>query len=804
MSDSNSKIKYKERYIEDDLYYLKQLQKELNLYKSELCSTNIELTKGLGISRQKLVNFMQDHTQGLPIKRSNLIGLWDYLSDPERIKDLKISELAKYNRNKLRENGLKQLLEKSGFNPDVKTKSLFDREGKEYTYDYSNLKYQLKKWSQRIFFTVEKIILDRLNKEIAKNCISGQCKFTDREIFTLYKAIEENRILSSKIHNYLKIKVSDCQFKTLSLYIEDYLNARKFEQKILEDKLISIKQETEQELRGQSYYYSSDFELSPVIKVTVQCKLNHNQKKINWCSSSINTHHENMFAAIAKGMGYVSFLEMIRSSSDTLGKRNYSLIKASSSFFSKNDNQEYSAEWVGRSTIISTLQSTVNAASVWLSQHLQSNKNCHQYNEICYELAKIEGKMTNYRKYINGYIFRAVDDPQKISPLRNLSDTIIPEIKSYINKIKNEYPEIDNLFNVPLTKQYTLANLIGARLSNVSGDLTKAQIFLEQAKESLEEIKSHSPTKIFYEIEQQVYQFFSGDEELFSQANIWQERQKTWLQELQQYLQTENIDHGHYPGNLGINIYSCASEIYGRMGRISLSCGKDQETIRVAIENLHKAAYCSSRVGHIKRLVHWLANLSRAYIRIGDRRQATSWLSLAKTILGSDKLIDKTCSNEYKQSITAEINIAYGEFELHINKQCYQATNYFLKSLKGSVYLGFARLISENLYNLSLALSKDSEPKKLFENSFSTVFGDQEDLLNQDQGGEDNKISDYIISFLSKTNLSQDKEIISSNFKIKAQNIWDIWYGDTHPESQECQHPIAKAMENNSFMCCLN
>jgi hypothetical protein len=789
------KSKIKSAYYDEENYYWKQLFQELEKYKQELESSNVELSEGLAVSRQKLVEFMQDFTKGLPVKRSNLLQLWDYLTSIERCKNKKISERAKLNRANLRKKGADELLEKAGFLPSYKNQGIFES---EHYYKNTDLSKTIKEWDQRNpHIVTNPSQLNKLQKELARLSSLGQRKFSDQELNYLYQSILENEDFDKNIyitHDSLKLRIIDCQFKTLTVAIEEYISIDLDKNQNIKKKFFMIRQNLEKELRGEDSEQDDNFEYSPVITVMIECQFKGENKKISWFHSSVSTHYQNMFAAIENGLGYTSSLTRTNFYIKNLGAEKHSLVKTYVELFEEISQQKYSGQWVGNNTILSILQSTANAAISWSSQYLKDQKNCLRYIRRCQDIAKIERQIIDYRKYLNGYIFREVDYSFSKSPINNLELNIINKIEKLKNECEIENTKIYFYYKVNLERLYCLANLMGARLANVSGKLSKAKEFLTKSQESLKQIEDHIPTYIMYEVENKVYQFFSGDEIFLSTFETWQKQQESWLSQLNTYINTENPKYGHYPGNLGINIYCCASEIFGRIGRLSLCFGNDKSIVNQAVDNLLKAAYCSAKIGYLKRVVHWLANASRAYCRLGEKSRAESLCKLAENILSSNELIDKACSDEYKKSIKAEINIAYGEVYLLIDKNYVKAVKFFLNSLKGSIYLGFARLISENFYNIARASKHLDEPIEILFINDNTYWDND----------NDNDVSQEAINFLKELNMNQTWKSLHDNFQEEAKKIWHNWYLQAHPNNGQGKHPIEDDIDTERFMCRLD
>ena len=121
MTPGNQSIKPSSRHYLDQQQRWEALQKKLKSLKEDknLSITYTEIAAGLGLSRQRLFNFLKSYGVGLPIARHNILELWDHLTVPTDT-DSPTSQKIRNQRNQLRtKNGhiLDELLEAAGFLP---------------------------------------------------------------------------------------------------------------------------------------------------------------------------------------------------------------------------------------------------------------------------------------------------------------------------------------------------------------------------------------------------------------------------------------------------------------------------------------------------------------------------------------------------------------------------------------------------------------------------------------------------------------------------------------------------------------
>ena len=93
--------------------YWTQLCEQLTLLRSEYKVTVKEIAEGLNVSRQSLYNFIKKPETGLRINRSDLIQLWEHITDEYSM----VTSVVRRKRKELTENKLDDLLVAAGFLP---------------------------------------------------------------------------------------------------------------------------------------------------------------------------------------------------------------------------------------------------------------------------------------------------------------------------------------------------------------------------------------------------------------------------------------------------------------------------------------------------------------------------------------------------------------------------------------------------------------------------------------------------------------------------------------------------------------
>ncbi|WP_293337226.1 hypothetical protein [Microcoleus sp. CAWBG58] len=844
-----------EKYEQEENRYWQQLRQEFNRYKSELDVTNVELAEGLGISRQPLVSFMNNSSHKLPIRRSHLMRLWDFLTAPEQIEHKNISDEAKSNREQLRETGANSLLKAAGFLPSS-TNMILEVEPSrhqqlqriasrlsnlpftEFTdfikiteaiedeivarYDrvsiadeqpvidgYGSLKnidtIVKQWWNDRIHHKKpSKKMLQALQEAITKLIALGKSEFNKLELFELFLCILENEQTADKMNKFLrKIRVTECQFKTLTFSLEEDTDDPGIKQ-LLKNAGI----QAERCLRDDLYPEISD----TAIEVSVTCNFGKTNQNVCWQYSSSGTYYDNMLAAVARGMGYRSSLKLVDLASRSLGRREVTtrLVKASATLKDEGTNDRgekcYQGVWIDLDTITSILQSLVLAVRSWLSENLVDDELCKSYYEVCEAIANIENNLTYCQKLTSGYVFqidRRLNDQSVRSYLKAASD----QIQEIQKKSLKAYPIFKDFYESDLDRQWCMANLILARSAHIQINMTEAAEFLSEVRYSLNgnrQISEYKPVVIMYRLEEMLHRFLSGDSH-FIHGKQWQFPPSSYnindcLDELKNHIKEGNLKYGSYPGRFDFDVYLCASEIFTLSARLDFCSELESvEKLGRAAENFLMAAYCSSKIGLRLKAAHLLANASRVYCRLGDGDRSQNLADLTENIIKAE--IKPTDVFSYQEAILAEVNIARGEKLLLIDGLFKKALTMFLMSLKGSIYLGFTRLIAQNFYNIGRACKQLETSDLKFAMLLKKSFDKQDlELFDEKKGWQKTEVATAAIHFLSNLEASADWETIAKLFKEEAKSIWHQWFAEANP-GQEGNHPIEDAIDNYKFLC---
>jgi hypothetical protein len=844
-----------EKYEEEENRYWQQLRQEFDRYKSDLDATNVELAEGLGISRQPLVSFMNHSSHKLPIRRSHLMRLWDFLTAPEQIERKNISDEAKSNREQLRESGSNSLLKAAGFLPSstnmilevepsrhqqlqriasrlcnlpfteftdfIKITEAIENEIAARYYHVSipdekpiidgyasleNIDIIVQQWwNDRVHYEKPSLkMLQALKEAITKLIALGKSKFNKAELFELFLCILEHEQTTANMNKFLKkIRVTECQFKTLTFSLDEDTDDSSIKELL---KNAGIK--AERYLRGDLYPEISD----TAIEVSVTCNFGKTNQNICWQYCSSGTYYDNMLTAVARGMGYRSNLKLVDIASQPLGRKEVTarLVKASATLKDEGKNNQadkfYQGVWIDLDTITSVLQSVVSAARSWLCENLIEDELCKSYYEVCQAVAEIENSLTYCQKLTSGYVFQ-IDRRLQDRSVKSYLKKAIEQIQEIQKTHLKDHPIFRDFYASDLERQLCMANLILARSAHIQINMTEAAEFLSEVGTALNgdsKISEYKPVVIMYRLEEMLHRFLSGDRSFIEQKQ-WQSPSSSYninncLDELKIYIKEGNLKYGSYPGRFDFDVYLCASEIFARSARLDFCSELESvQKLDTAAENFLMAAYCSSKIGLRLKAAHLLANASRVYCRLGDGDRAEKLANLTENIIKAE--MKPTDVFSYQEAILAEVNIARGERLLLIDGSFTESLKMFFLSLKGSIYLGFTRLIAQNLYNIARVCEKLKTSKLKFAMLLAKYFDRQYlELFYKKKGWQKTKVANEAMNFLSNLDSGADWETIAKLFKEEAKSIWHQWFEETNP-GKEGNHPVEDAIDNYQFLC---
>jgi len=675
---------------------------------------------------------------------------------------------------------------------------------------------------------IEKLsIKQKLQKVKIKLEQRNKKTFTEQEALALFISIAIKEKLLRDLED-ISIRLEKVEYQTLSFSINSGDEFKDLHQIIWgkiarqeEWKLVGYTEENKM-LECDTFHESE-----PVLLAKLTCifRYKNQAEKLTFTYTSNNTFLENGVAAIGLNLGFspelgdINFLSTKVISTDKNGLVETTVLLKEKVGENDNKYQYYQATWVDIDTFKSTLQAILSASIHWLSYHARDNNNgllqLGNYQSLCVELTKIRHRAFNARRTLNDFQF--LDDECGDSNITGIVDDAINQLKKLEKEDYLGVGKITEAYRINFYLCYLEAQIIRLRRFNTQGNIQQVTEILNNIKEtqdkyfnSEEMIKNNFANLMkLRDVEDYLYKFSIGHEDVFNLNN---------LNDLKKVKNDQNNSgkENDADKDAGLDVYTSLSEVYGNVARFQFYLSDDKDTLIKARENFLKAAYHASRMGAKRRTAKWITFAGRVNVRLGSRNN--DLIPIEQYLYLSKAIISKGVSAEYKpifrDALESEINLLRGE--LHFMGRKYEQAFYcFLLALKGSIFLGFNRRISDSLYNLHRCYKKlgGTSIRSLLEKQESCfqLHEDKRELNPQSNAASEAAI-DLVNNYLQnvqnsesfQNNNSKDYIIPTDSFLNTAKGIWTQWYRAMTDSSEiDSQHPVAILMDQGKWLSIL-
>ncbi|MEL6381394.1 MAG: hypothetical protein AAFQ89_02760 [Cyanobacteria bacterium J06626_18] len=677
---------YEAKYKEQRSQFWQGVNKELDRLQQTYGVAVTELAEGLGISRQKIYDFRAAPEKGLPIDRTDLIVLWEWLTNPEALEEKRLSAETKKKREVLRQEGPNSLLKATGFLPtsgdatpannsttlkmdsslrrvEARLSSPWIENGIRRAQIIDSILDEVKSQGRldKTFHTqpiraVEALewlqgdplhvtdskLTHEYQKKIRGLARSGKNEFVGVELFELY----QNLLEYHSIDNYSgsKVDIVDCRFYILSaplpksvqsefeVFIPVYQQAERALLKLLCDL-------DDFDLNQPDATLASRDLFTPVVRASITSQFEGSQKPVVWRYSSTGTHLENMLSAITGGLGHS--LEITGFSIQATGVTSRSLARVSIGLAERdqdgNISRVYQGWWVDSNAITAVLVATVIATKDWLSSH---GADLSKYFSICNQLGDIDDKLYLIRENVQEYFFRVTYGPSENSKTLD-NDSLLDEIELRISDLeevlfseKNQDQPLYKNRHQALKNRLLKTQLTRIRLSLKNSEVGKVSSNLDEAESFIEAYEDANLLEADDKSEEDAYRhiLFLNASECIMLQNFYAGNRafltgKLWRYRTRYRLEDGLKKLGKYlkaVGSLDFEALAWASQMFGAIGLLELYMAqdKDVEFLQSAAEHLLWAAHYSQRIGYIRRATYWLTHASRIYCRLGNLEES--------------------------------------------------------------------------------------------------------------------------------------------------------------------------------------
>ncbi|MGB3639185.1 MAG: hypothetical protein WBA39_16655 [Rivularia sp. (in: cyanobacteria)] len=832
-----------------------KLREMLQFFLDDMGATQVELSKGMGVSRPVIIEFLSGDKEYLPVSSEGLIKLCENLRKhkPSKRKSKRDDDNSSYNltperlRQKLGEIGADELLEAAGFLPDwtqsirvsperffqitqiVALLELLEFEDllsttKEFLAIASNkLTIASKKWfdeddvpdDDALKALINKLwepqpslglklklqIINKLESSRENLWNAGKEKFSREEAISLFLSI----LIKERINDEtpLHARIKKLEFQTLSRSIDDdeqYSDIYEF----LED--IAYHAELELKTPGVSRKKYSEKKtrildsIQPVIMAMATCNFgadSRSSEPLEWIYTSSNTMVENAISACTLNLGLKEDT-LLTISTNTLDSSIHSLVETTVIL---GEKQQYQGIWVDRDFMTVMLQAIVCAAKQWFADKSRNKElDSKTYVSACRNLSQLRKRLIEVRKAFHNFQF--LDAGCEVAEIKKIAE----EAKLHLEEI----PATDIYFTYRLSfyRCYCLAKRLELRLSNFQGNTRNAKSLISELTEAINhsenfqldvDKKELAPIEALIHSEFYLYELSSGhnfDLLQNSQVEKWKELE-TWKKKIQAVIKTPSCYK-----DAGLDVYESLSEIHGNVARIYFYLADDRKNLEEAAKNFLKAAYYALRIGLVQRVSRWIALAGRVWVRLNNNKLAFQALKLSDKLAKTD--LTTGHSDNFCQAVLSEINLLRGEFLLLIEDNEIAALENFIQALKGSVYLGLNRRICDALFNIYRCSEKLGNLS--IKEGLNRVFSQEEKLvksnfkkLNPMSNHNSEKVLELLYDLYNKKG-SPTWFQVRNEFSILAAQIWQTWHQDTSESEEKTIHPIAKKIKEGTWL----
>ncbi|MGB3755079.1 MAG: hypothetical protein WBA07_01730 [Rivularia sp. (in: cyanobacteria)] len=832
-----------------------KLREMLIFFLEEMGATQVELSKGMGVSRPVVIDFLNRQKEYLPVSSEGLVNLCENLQSrrpsKRKLKKDNREDRSQFSANELREElgeiGADELLESAGFLPNT-TESV--RVTPERFFQVSQIVALLELLEFEDFFSTAKEFLTiagnkltvastkllngesveedalsaliakleepqptlglKLKLEVIKKLEAtqkiltdgGKTKFSRKEAIALFLSILiKERI---KDEGTLYARIIKLEFQTLSRSIEykdEYSEIYGLVKKIaveVEKNLNTPRLSPEKSPKRRVLE-----SLQPVIMAIATCDFGSDDgsddcESLEWIYTSSNTMVENAIGACTLNMGLKENTSLTIST-NTLDSNVHSLVETTAIL---GEKQQYQGTWVDRDFMTGMLQAIVYAANQWFADK-NRNKELDRktYIDACKNLSDLRKRLTKVRKAFHNFQF--LDDECQLTQIKRIAE----EAKKHLEEI----PATDIYLSYRLNffRCYCLAKRLELRLANFQGNIINAKSLIkeidtaidnpEQFQLQAEPDKIYSIEALIYS-EKYLYELSSGHNlDLFDDSIVhrWDELSK-WDDRIKYHINKNSCYK-----DVGLDVYESLSEIHGNTSRMYFYLSEDRTTLEKTANNFIKAAYYALRIGLIQRVSRWIALAGRVWVRLGESKLSLQALILSEQLAKTD--LTTGHSDNFCQAVISEINLLRGEYLLLIENNEVTALENFIQALKGSAYLGLNRRMCDALFDISRCSEKLGNLS--IQEGLSRVFPEEEKPIKSNikkLNPMSNHNSEKVLELLCNLYARKDSPTwfqVRKEFSTLAAQIWQTWHQDTSENQVNTVHPIAEKIKKETWLC---
>ncbi|MFQ4136368.1 hypothetical protein PGN35_008600 [Nodosilinea sp. PGN35] len=642
------------------------------------------------------------------------------------------------------------------------------------------------------------------------------------EALGLFSTILSNEVSRSERAS-LKLRVVNLDFRSVSFSL-----TQKIVSKFIGDDIrqASFLAEKELGIISSAEIKAGEMQFPPIIDSVITCSYSSPTAatqetrviKFNYinCGTVIGT----AIHAVALHLGLHNGLESLHIDPQALGSEVGALVKCTTSLGFKDSSTHVQGSWVDRDFMKTAIQSLLEAAEKWLFNRFHLNGIGEaDHMKVVVELSCLQEKLKQTRGYFFNYQFldevKTLTTSKQITTAEKLSG-IAQEAMVYLDTIipKEDKFTLWSTLSIGLFRIYILAKLHELRLMTMHGKLDRARKTAKEIQKTFEEPVLETtlkPLLLFFTAEELLAELSMGRKPKLFQVGIayWSQFVETAKDEINHFLAAGNTVPEQclrFSCGPDIDVYQSLGTVHSIAGRWLFYLGKTKADLTQAYGYFLKASHYYSRIGFAQKSARCLALAGRVQVRLGDRDKVEELIGMARSLVEENLHIGQRAA--FQQASLSEIHLLEGECSLLLDSRPDRGIISSLEGLKGALWLGLARRIADNLYNISRCAEQlgDSAIERELKDIFQVLWEPEENRTKKRKLTRLNPLNNAVASEVVNLLFDLKKQAavrswhqVAYQFNTCSGHIWDVWYREAS-KGDGGHHPIALLIRSGDFL----
>lgn len=642
------------------------------------------------------------------------------------------------------------------------------------------------------------------------------------EALGLFSTILSNEVSRSE-RTDLKLRVINLDFRSLSFSLAQKILSKFIDGDIRQASFLA---EKELGIISGAVIKAGDMQLPPIIDSVITCSYSspgseaQEAQVITFNYVNCGTVIGTAIHAVALHLGLRNNLETLHIDTQALGSEVGALVKCTTSLGFKDSPTYTQGSWVDRDFMKTAIQSLLEAAEKRLfSQSHADNISEAAHMQVVIELSHLQEKLKQARGDFFNYQFlnevKTLTAPQQITTAEKLSD-IAREAQSYLDNViprENRFTLWSTL-SIGLFRIYVLAKLYELRLMTMHGNLERSKKTAREIRKTFQEPileTTLKPLSLLFKAEELLADLSAGNKPDLFRAGVsyWHQFVETAKHDINHFLEAGSTVQDRclsFSCGPDIDVYQSLGTIHSIAGRWLFYLGKSKDELTHAYAYFLKASHYYSRIGFAQKTARCLALAGRVQVRLGHRDKVEDLISIARSLVEENLHIGQRSA--FQQASLSEIHLLEGERSLLLDNRPDKAIISSLEGLKGALWLGLARRIADNLYNISRCAEqlRDNTIEHELKNVFQVMWEPEENRTRKKKLTRLNPLNNAIaldvinlLFDLKKQAATRTWYQVGYRFNTCSSHIWDVWYREIS-DGDNGHHPIARLITSGEFL----